>query len=324
MGASSEVERDLNPVLGGREGDRTSRRGVTMRNSGSYTLRIARPCGKSWQLSIPQGAVVFLAGLCVVGIATLTVMVKSYARMLTKVSDYNQLRASREAINAKYHLLQKVVNHTNVKLDSLESLASQVAEAYGFGRKMRSRPQFLVQAGSAAEDPIGESSYNAALNAFSLIEQASLDRPQNSMLLGLLSNPSINPVSIPSIWPVRGEVTAGFGERTDPFSGEDAFHPGIDIAAPYGTAVEASADGVVVQAGPGEPGFGNEIVIDHGSGIETLYCHLSKIEVVEGQHVRQGQLIGAVGMSGRTTGPHLHYEVLVDQTPVNPESFLRG
>ncbi len=295
-----------------------------MDHSDYYSLRVARPCGKCWQLRVPRYAVLFLACFCVAGVATLTIMVKSYARMLTKVSDYNHLRAEREAINAKYHLLQKVVNHTNVKLSSLESLASEVAETYGFDVSERNRRQVFVQDVSAAGDPIRESSYNAALHAFSLIEQASLDPPRSSVLLGLLSNPAINPSSIPSIWPVRGRVTAGFGERMDPFSDEFAFHPGMDIAARYGAPVGAAADGVVVHAGPGEPGFGNVIEIDHGSGIDTLYCHLSKIEVVEGQEVRQGQTIGAVGLSGRTTGPHLHYEVLIDQTPVNPEMFLRG
>jgi murein DD-endopeptidase MepM/ murein hydrolase activator NlpD len=120
---------------------------------------------------------------------------------------------------------------------------------------------------------------------------------------------------------VRGQITAGFGQRLDPFTGEGAFHSGVDIAAPNGTKVEASADGIVLQAGPNS-GYGDEILIDHGFGLTTKYGHLSKILVVMGQEVKRGQTIGAVGMTGRATGCHLHYEVLVSETPVNPMRYL--
>jgi murein DD-endopeptidase MepM/ murein hydrolase activator NlpD len=95
----------------------------------------------------------------------------------------------------------------------------------------------------------------------------------------------------------------------------------LDISAPYGTRVDASADGIVLQSGP-ESGYGNEIVVDHGFGMATKYGHLSKIFVVVGQEVKRGQVIGAVGMTGKTTGPHLHYEVIVNDTPVNPTKYL--
>jgi murein DD-endopeptidase MepM/ murein hydrolase activator NlpD len=127
--------------------------------------------------------------------------------------------------------------------------------------------------------------------------------------------------AVPSLWPVRGQITAGFGQRLDPFSGEGAFHSGLDISAPYGTRVEVTADGIVLQAAPAA-GYGNEIVVDHGFGLMTKYGHLSKIFVVVGQEVKRGQVIGAVGMTGKTTGPHLHYEVSVNDTPVNPAKYL--
>ena len=109
----------------------------------------------------------------------------------------------------------------------------------------------------------------------------------------------------------------------DPLSGEGAFHAGVDISAPSGTEVESPADGIVVLA-ERESGYGNEIRVDHGAGITTRYGHLSKIYVVLGQQVERGQIIGTVGATGRTTGPHLHYEVRVRQTPVNPLKYLRG
>ena len=127
----------------------------------------------------------------------------------------------------------------------------------------------------------------------------------------------------PSIWPVKGHITAGFGERMDPFTGEDAFHSGLDIAAPVGSPVRAAADGILFHAGPYR-GYGIEAWIDHGFGIATRYGHLSKVLVHVGEVVKRGQIIGMVGMTGRATGPHLHYEVLVHDTPVNPARYVGG
>ena len=114
---------------------------------------------------------------------------------------------------------------------------------------------------------------------------------------------------------------AGFGQRLDPFSGEGAFHSGVDISAPWGRELSAGGDGIVLEAG-WDTGYGNAIVVDHGYGMSTKYGHLSKIFVVVGQEVKRGQVIGAVGMTGKTTGPHLHYEVIVNDTPVNPMKYL--
>ncbi len=289
-----------------------------------YTFQIIGPRGTSLKIRVRRSALLLLAVSCMlIGFATLGIVVSSYGRMLMKVSNYNRLRAEHETLNAKYNLLESVVKHTNTKLNSLENLASEVAESYGLERTL-AKGFDTAAAGPALEDPTDDSSYDASLYTFKSIEYTSRSSTRNPVLMGLLSDPQIDPASIPSLWPVHGEITAGFGERRDPFSGEAAFHPGVDIAAPYGSPVRASADGIVLQAGRGEPGYGNAVLIDHGSGLETFYCHLSKIDVIEGQEVRQGQVIGGIGTTGRTTGPHLHYEVLVHQTPVNPEKFLRG
>jgi murein DD-endopeptidase MepM/ murein hydrolase activator NlpD len=121
---------------------------------------------------------------------------------------------------------------------------------------------------------------------------------------------------------VVGTITSSFGEREDPFNGEGAFHSGIDIATSYGDAVRAAADGVVLKASFGN-GYGREVMIDHGNGIQTVYGHLSGFAVTEGEQVKRGQVIGYVGSSGRSTGPHLHYEVRIRDTPVNPHKYLR-
>lgn len=128
--------------------------------------------------------------------------------------------------------------------------------------------------------------------------------------------------SIPSIWPVVGTLRSGVGVRSNPFGGSSLeFHKGQDIAAPTGTPVNATADGVVVVAG-WVKGYGNGIYIDHGNGITTRYGHLSRIDVVVGQSVRQGGHLGLVGSTGRSTGPHLHYEVRINGEPTSPLQYL--
>jgi len=128
--------------------------------------------------------------------------------------------------------------------------------------------------------------------------------------------------SAPNLWPVQGQVTGSFGERIDPFNGEGAFHSGVDISSAYGNRIVAPADGVVTFT-DSMGGYGKAIVIDHGNGISTRYGHLSGYAVAAGQAVHRGDTIGYVGESGRSTGPHLHYEVRINDTPVNPYKYLR-
>ncbi|WNG22346.1 M23 family metallopeptidase [Cystobacter fuscus] len=127
--------------------------------------------------------------------------------------------------------------------------------------------------------------------------------------------------STPSVWPTRGWVTSDFGQRLDPYTAERVGHAGMDIAAPHGKPVDAPSDGTVVFAGL-EGGYGNVIVIDHGYGIKTRFGHLSKVLVKAGDRVKRGMQIANVGNTGRSTGPHLHYEVRVNGIPQNPRKFI--
>lgn len=125
----------------------------------------------------------------------------------------------------------------------------------------------------------------------------------------------------PSIWPVKGWVNNGFGWRKSPFTGEREFHKGLDIAARKGSPIVAPADGYVSDAGKNYS-FGNYVTVSHGYGYKTRYGHLSKILVKKGQTVKRGEKIGLVGSTGRSTGSHLHYEVLVEGVQVNPKRFI--
>jgi len=127
--------------------------------------------------------------------------------------------------------------------------------------------------------------------------------------------------SAPSIWPVRGWVTSDFSVRLDPYTGERVMHEGLDIATAMGTPVRAPADGTVVFSGL-EGGYGHVLVLDHGYGLKTRYGHLLRIDVKVGQKVRRSDVVAAVGNSGRSTGPHLHYEVRVNGVADNPRKFI--
>ena len=125
-------------------------------------------------------------------------------------------------------------------------------------------------------------------------------------------------ITVPSIWPARGEVSSPFGLR---WNGSD-FHPGIDIANDFGTPIVATADGIVTDAGWNAGGYGNKVDIDHGNGIMTRYGHAQSIVVRPGQQVRRGQIIAYMGSTGFSTGPHVHYEVRINGEPVNPAPYL--
>lgn len=125
----------------------------------------------------------------------------------------------------------------------------------------------------------------------------------------------------PSIWPSKGWVTSTFGERISPFTGFPQLHKGLDIANRVGTPILATADGIVVHVG-GDPALGKEVTISHGYGVKTTYGHLSETFVHAGQKVKRGAKIASMGNTGRSTGPHLHYEVSLNGVAVNPSKYI--
>ncbi|MCX7753428.1 MAG: M23 family metallopeptidase [Blastocatellia bacterium] len=127
----------------------------------------------------------------------------------------------------------------------------------------------------------------------------------------------------PRGWPIEGPLNARFGIRRNPFGEGYEFHTGVDIEARHGEPVRATADGAVVFAAYWG-GYGNLVILDHGNGLTTFYGHLSRITVRVGQTVKRGQIVGRAGSTGRSTGPHVHYEVRVNDRPVNPLRFSDG
>ena len=284
----------------------------------AYTFFLASTRkGTLRKITVPVYVLHLLLLLAVVGGVTVLAAAGSYTRMLWKVGNYNALRRQQDTMKHNYEQLQSSVQDTNTRLNSLQSLATEVAMTYGFMR-FRQSPFGVdqVSAGSGAD-------FEHSIEQFNFLEKNASAAALPAGRLSLLSSAGLgNLTSTPSLWPVIGHLTDGFGQRMDPFSGEGAFHTGVDISSQYGDSVRATADGVVIEADE-RAGYGRLVVIDHGYGVTTWYGHLSTLNVLAGEQLRRGDAVGNVGVSGRSTGPHVHYEVRINGAPVNPMRYLR-
>lgn len=263
--------------------------------------------GQMRRIPIPVHWVLVFVVCAVVGAGTLLGLAGSYTRLWTKARRLDDLREQQRTLVSQLASARQDAAQTRAEVASLGSLANEVAALYNLGRDVALRRS--TQA--ADEDPAAV--YNAGVEDFEALESSAL----NGNFLAKLSAGLWRP----ELWPVAGRISSSFGERLDPFDGEGAFHTGIDIATPIGTPVHVTADGVVLYAGLLR-GYGRAIVVSHGHHLRTLYAHLSAFSTTAGQRVDRGDVIGFVGDSGRSTGPHLHYEVRINGVPVNPYQYL--
>jgi murein DD-endopeptidase MepM/ murein hydrolase activator NlpD len=284
----------------------------------AYTFFVASSRkGTFRKIIVPVYVLHLLAILTVVGGVTVIAAASSYTRMLWKVGNYNALRRQQDTLKHNYEQLQSTVQDTNQRLSSLQSLATEVAMTYGFMR-FRQSPFALENASTSSN-----TDYEQSVAQFNFLEKNVTSAALPVGGLRLFAVPGLGDLTAtPSLWPVIGHLTGSFGERMDPFSGEGAFHTGVDISSQYGDAVRVAADGVVIEANE-RAGYGRLVVVDHGYGLTTYYGHLSSFNVLAGQQLRRGDTIGNVGVSGRSTGPHVHYEVRINGAPVNPMRYLR-
>lgn len=285
-----------------------------------YILFVARgDDGQLRKISIPVHYLyVFVIGAAI-GFLSLTGIASSYTRMLLKVSQFNQLRTEKDQLKVSYSQLEKVAKERDVQVASLGSIAGEVSALYG----LKSEPTLV----NASSEKIQDDQVSSSLDQLHALRMSALSgATMVGLTMGLTRNVTtadwVKANSAPNLWPVSGQVTGSFGERIDPFNGEGAFHSGVDIGSSYGSKIIAPADGVVTVTET-MGGYGKAIMIDHGNGISTRYGHLSGFAVTAGQRVHRGDLIGYVGESGRSTGPHLHYEVRINDIPVNPYKYLR-
>jgi murein DD-endopeptidase MepM/ murein hydrolase activator NlpD len=216
-------------------------------------------------------------------------------------------------------VLQSDMDRLN-KLDTEIRRIVNSDDLTGTSRSGQSRPDtsYTGQGGPIVKPEIGDIS-----NLVQELQVAAQAREQSlSSLKQALVEKNAKLAATPSIWPASGDVTSRFGWRNSPWGGSSGdWHPGIDIANSYGTPIMATADGQVVKS-EWYGGYGNMVQIDHGNGIVTIYGHTSRIVVSVGQRVKKGEVIAYMGSTGNSTGTHVHYEIRVNDTAVNPANFL--
>jgi Membrane proteins related to metalloendopeptidases len=298
-----------------------------------YILFVARDeDGRVRKIPLPLHYAYGFVAAAVIGAFTVVGLAGSYTRMLLKTESYNQMRQERESLRKDYKQMAQIAHDRDVQVASLGALANEVTAIYGLRRTNTAKPVASVAAAAptpatlAQTDSPSQQQIKSSLDTFYALRAEALSGRVSRALEGGLSATFVGDwtaiADAPSMWPVEGRIGSSFGQREDPINGEGAFHSGLDIDAPFGTPVRASADGEVVDAGF-NAGYGREIVLSHGHDVSTVYGHLSASAVSIGQHVNRGQIIGYVGQTGRATGPHLHYEVRLHKVPVNPHKYLR-
>ena len=307
------------------------------------------------KVPVPLHYAYLFVAAAAIGMFTITGLAGSYSRMLIKTARFNQLRQDHNSLQKDYAHLEKAAHEKDIQAASLGSLASEVSALYGLtANKLATVPmggftdkrhgksagiaESVASAPLAGTTDLSEAAYYKSVDAFYALRSSAMSgkvmRPLSNLgapgyrsptdLLGAGFGSSDTASFIPTLWPIMGPITSSFGQREDPIlgNGEGEFHTGIDISAPNGVPIRATGDGIVQEAQMSS-GYGREVVIDHGHGVETVYGHMSGFAVIAGQMVVRGQVIGYVGHSGRTTGSHLHYEVRIRNTPVNPHKYLR-
>lgn len=313
-----------------------------------YILFVTRDTdGSLRKVPVPLYYAYVFVAVAAIGLFSIAGLAGSYSRMLIKTAHFNELRRDHDSLRKDYASLEKQDHEKDIQAASLGSLASEVSALYGLtasklalpmaaltsrhkGKKDEISVNAPISSGTTAS--FTDESYFKSLDAFYAL--------RTSAMSGLSTHSSFESTGLgsnftgitgldasfdgPSIWPVIGPITSSFGEREDPVlgNGEGEFHTGLDIGAPNGAPVVATADGVVRSADMIN-GYGRAVIIDHGHGVATLFGHLSGFAVMTGQSVTRGQVIGYVGHSGRVTGPNLHYEVRIRNIPVNPHKYLR-
>jgi murein DD-endopeptidase MepM/ murein hydrolase activator NlpD len=265
-----------------------------------------------------------VAGVALVGLLT----VGHYFALLADSSENSVLKEENAQLRSQILLVQEKVAHISSTLDRVErfdaKLRTAVTQLQDPERNLAIGP-----VGNADQDatipgpaPAAEANLTALPGKLSSLETEAARQEQSLReLQEYFDDQRSLLASTPSIWPTRGWVTSDFGSRLDPYTAERKMHHGMDIATPHGHPIYTPSDGTVVFLGT-EGAYGKVLVVDHGYGVKTRYAHLSEFHVRLGDRVKRGDKVAAVGNTGRSTGPHLHYEVRVNGIPENPRKFI--
>jgi murein DD-endopeptidase MepM/ murein hydrolase activator NlpD len=281
------------------------------------------------QLKVPRLLLLMVFPLVIGAGLMLAWVIRDYHSVKTDIprlaylqKENSQQRDQIASLTEKIRIIQKKLTELNEFDKKLRTMVNL--------EPTRESPHFLGIGGS---DPASSSSRTAAerlnrklvRNMHRSLEEMdneiSVQIRERTELLSYLNKQKTLLACTPSIWPTKGWISSDFGSRLSPFTNEKEFHKGLDICNRKGATVVASADGMV-SAIETDPGYGRILTLNHGYGLVTKYAHLDKVNVKRGQAVKRGQEIALVGNTGRTTGPHLHYEVHLKGVPVNPLHYI--
>jgi murein DD-endopeptidase MepM/ murein hydrolase activator NlpD len=271
------------------------------------------------KLHLSRNFILTVAGILGLVVVASAVTPHLVLKLRSQASYLQQLEEENTKLRTEKVRFEASLSQIGEQLDAFESLAGKLAQAVGVKDTPTSRPaggQGLANPGQPAFQGMLDEELGALTARAEILDESltKLDEAWQARVRLLATTPSM--------MPVEGFFSDGFGWRNDPFTGEREFHKGIDIVAVTGTEVRATADAVVTAAGR-MAGYGKMVHLSHGYGMGTRYGHLSEILVRPGQRVKRGDVIGRVGSTGRSSGPHLHYEVFKGARQVAPLRYLR-
>lgn len=245
-----------------------------------------------------------------------------YARFYSELNELNRLRQMNAELRQQNLDYELSTEHLTKRVTSLQDFVKKLSIMAGLDTEVAGEPLGGIGGPDVGETPASESAFTQVKESleFMASELTSLEE-KGRVLERFYEENTLMLASTPSIWPVRGYLSSTFGKRKDPFTGRPDWHPGIDLSTPIGRPVVVTADGIVLYASR-RGSYGNTVIVDHKYGMMTLYGHLSRFNVRPGKRVRRGDVIGYVGNTGRSRGPHVHYEVWVSGRAVHPLDYI--
>lgn len=269
------------------------------------------------KLRVPIAALYVLAGIGLLSFFVVVGLGFHYIGMASRMENLQTLEAENAKLKVDTRQLLLTTNQLSRQVAVLESEAENITRAIQEDPVLRKLGVGNPAGGATTNVP------TATLEASPIALDSLQDRLQDlDKELALLDVKTKRLRSTPTVWPLEGRIGSHFGNRLDPFTGGADVHFGIDIVAGSGTPIKATADGIV-RIARRQAEYGNLVVLEHPNGFTTRYGHLSAFQVKQGDKVHKNEVIGYVGMTGRATAPHLHYEVRLQDRPVNPRPYLR-
>ncbi|MCI4445544.1 MAG: M23 family metallopeptidase [Candidatus Aminicenantes bacterium] len=274
-------------------------------------------------ITIPQKAIRLIIGAGIAFAVFFVFFLLDYFSMTVTKAKYKDLVKQATAQKELIANYETTVAQMKETITSFENYARKINVLAGIQSPENIKGEPGLGGGGKMDLNVdSKSSKDISPGAIQVIKQRAESVEKNlSYMFHFFENQTAALATTPTIWPTVGWVSSPFGPRIDPFTGQNGFHTGLDIATNFGNPVVATANGVVIQVGF-DKYKGNFIAISHGNGFSTEYWHLQKFAVKSGQKVERGQLIGYVGQTGKSLGPHLHYEVHINGRPVNPIDYI--